>query len=586
MPSNFHFIEGLTIGTYLVAMILVALAFRKFNANASDYFRCGCRGTWWLVGVSAMMGAFSAWTFTGAAGVAYQYGWSIFALISTGFLPSLLAILFLAPWFRQLRTITAPEVVRMRFGTVTQQLYGWFTLVLQFLSGGVQLYAVSVFTAAVFSIDVRLTVLLIGGAVLIYSLIGGAWAVMAADFIQFLIVLPITLLVAFLAIQAVGGVGGFLKAIEPFTVTGEYSFLKPSGFVDAPVDFSIWWFVAMLAMVTISQSSLINAPRFMAAKDGREARKAAVVIFATTLVGSLIWIIPPMVARVLIPEQVAASSLANPVEASYALLAMKLLPAGMTGLLVVTMFAATMSGIDSGLNRNAAIFVNDIYPEICRWLRRRPSEGRRLLLYGEIVTLFFGILMILVAYYYATIGVWGIFTILQVLIAVVAVPLYTPFFWGLFVQRVPWWSALFSIGCGSAISLGGFLATKTGLPFLPEQWKWHSHVLLTLAVGTLAFFVTMPFWKSSSPAFREQVRNFFEVMRRPVDFEREVGAPLDSNQFRIIGGFAAVLGFLVCLLALLPNPASGRVAFLFVGGLSLVLGLGFLLWAARLGRGK
>ncbi|MDA0710093.1 MAG: hypothetical protein O3B73_07785 [bacterium] len=57
------FTEYLVVGCYLAALVDVGIVFRTFNENVSDYFRNGCKGTWWLVGSSAFMTAFSAWTF-------------------------------------------------------------------------------------------------------------------------------------------------------------------------------------------------------------------------------------------------------------------------------------------------------------------------------------------------------------------------------------------------------------------------------------------------------------------------------------------------------------------------------------------
>ena len=69
-------IEYLVIVAYLMLIIVVGFVFKRFSANTDDYFKGGSKGTWWLVGSSAFMSAFSAWTFTGAAGIAYESGFS------------------------------------------------------------------------------------------------------------------------------------------------------------------------------------------------------------------------------------------------------------------------------------------------------------------------------------------------------------------------------------------------------------------------------------------------------------------------------------------------------------------------------
>jgi len=42
-------IEYVVVGCYLLALVGVGMVFRTFNENVSDYFRNGCKGTWWLV---------------------------------------------------------------------------------------------------------------------------------------------------------------------------------------------------------------------------------------------------------------------------------------------------------------------------------------------------------------------------------------------------------------------------------------------------------------------------------------------------------------------------------------------------------
>lgn len=121
-------IEYYTIAIYMLFMVAMGYVQRKLNQNVSDYFRGGCKGTWWLVGASSFMSVISAYTFTAAAGVAFQAGWSVIIMYLGNVIGFLVSFLFFAPWFRQLRATTAPEVIDMRFGFLTQQFYAWFTV--------------------------------------------------------------------------------------------------------------------------------------------------------------------------------------------------------------------------------------------------------------------------------------------------------------------------------------------------------------------------------------------------------------------------------------------------------------------------
>ena len=110
-----HFLDYLTIGLFFALMLSVGFVFNRLNKNPDDYFRGGCKGTWWLVGTSAFMFSFTAFTFTGAASVAYEGGWSVFLLFGSVSLGYFIAAIWLAPWFRQMRIYAAPQIAEQRW---------------------------------------------------------------------------------------------------------------------------------------------------------------------------------------------------------------------------------------------------------------------------------------------------------------------------------------------------------------------------------------------------------------------------------------------------------------------------------------
>jgi len=82
--------------------------------------------------------------------------------------------------------------------------------------------------------------------------------------------------------------------------------------------FTWGWATAMMTKQFIEFNSINAAPRYFSAKDGKEARKSALLASMLMLLGSAIWFIPPITARLLFPEQVMDFGLSKPAEASYA----------------------------------------------------------------------------------------------------------------------------------------------------------------------------------------------------------------------------------------------------------------------------
>jgi len=108
-------------------MVAIGFVFRSFNKNSGDFFRGGSQATWWMVGMSCFMTGVSAVTFTGNGGAAYEAGWSVLAIYLGNFAGMVVQAVLLAPWFRQMRATTFPEIIRERFGIGTQQMLAYIT---------------------------------------------------------------------------------------------------------------------------------------------------------------------------------------------------------------------------------------------------------------------------------------------------------------------------------------------------------------------------------------------------------------------------------------------------------------------------
>lgn len=555
-----HTLEYVVIGLYLVFMLLTGLAFRRFISNFSDYFRSGCRATWWMVGASVFMTSFSAWTFTAAAGVAYSSGISVAIIFLANFIGYVVNVAWTAPWFRQLRAITFPEVIRERFGTVTQQAYVLLGTLPMLLTAAVVLVAVAVFTSAVFGFDKNIVIIVLGVVILLYSTIGGSWSVFATDFLQTLILMPVAVLVAVLSLMAIGGPANLVAEIHAQGVPQMLELIDNSG----ATPYSGWFAMAMILFVMLTYNSMSASVKYFACKDGREARKAAALAAVLMLIGAALWFIPPIVARLMFADLVAAQQIPNPGEASYAVIAMQLLPAGFTGLIVVAMFTATMSSLDSILNHFAAIVTQDVYKPFVR----RGATDRELFLVGQACSFITGVAIVMLALFFANTEGLGLFDYMLLIGGLFGTPMVVPMFMALFVRRVPWWSALASIGAGFAISITAFVSGRMGYP-----WSYPQQIFSIVAASASTYLLTIPFARHATSDYRARVAAFYAKMHRPVDFEREVGNASDAAQLNLVGGVTTTIGAFIGLLALLPNPLAGRVQILAVAGAIVFFGV-------------
>lgn len=115
---------------------------------------------------------------------------------------------------------------------------------------------------------------------------------MATDFVQSLILLSITILVAVLCYVKIGGLGEFFSHFSDPAVAEDFKFVKePGAFPDNK--FSMHWIGVIFFMTIYHQISLTSVDRFLVVKDGNEASKAAYLGAGLMAMGALIWFFPP-----------------------------------------------------------------------------------------------------------------------------------------------------------------------------------------------------------------------------------------------------------------------------------------------------
>lgn len=289
-------LEYITLGAYFILLLGLGWGFSRMTKNMSDFVRGGAQGTWWLVGSSIVMAGISAFTFTGNGSAAFLAGPTFLIIYVANCLAYLIGWLFLAAWFRQTRAYTQSDLLRARFGTAVEQFSSYTGVLLGPLRASIQLWALAMFASAVFGFPLTTTIVVIGVVVVAYSTVGGRWAVMATDFVQGVIMMVITTVVAILALQHIGGLGAFFGYFTDPRFAEDFKLVKEPGQFSND-RFTLKWIVVIFFMTLYHQISLVTASRYLAVKDGREARRASILAFVLMALGSAIWFLPPMVAR-------------------------------------------------------------------------------------------------------------------------------------------------------------------------------------------------------------------------------------------------------------------------------------------------
>lgn len=346
-----NFVVTAIVVIYLLIMLFIGWYSSKKITSNTDFMVAGRR-----LGPFLMAGTLAATEIGGGSslGVVQQgmesHGLSAaWYIITMGF--AFVILTFLAPKFRAATVKTVPEYFRRRYGKSA----GLITAVIMLLpligATASQFIASSVILSTMLGIDYKVAVLIVAVVVTLYSIMGGLWSVTLTDFVQvFLIVIGMIIAVPF-AMNTAGGWDSIVANVpaETFDMFKGYSPM-------AVISLTIMY----VATFTVGQEAV---SRYYAARDGKAARQGSILAALVNFIYAFIPAILGIITLALINMGKFDSAEFAAVGARYALpvLAIKVMPSIICGLLFAGIISATMSSSDSDLLGAGSIFANDIY---------------------------------------------------------------------------------------------------------------------------------------------------------------------------------------------------------------------------------
>lgn len=568
---------------YFAFLISLGWVFRSAAENTSEYFRGGGKMLWWMVGSSAFMMALSAMTFTGLMGKALTSGMSVAIVFFANALGYFINYIFFAAKARQMRVISPIQGVRLRLGRVNEQVFTWANVPLSVLQAAIWLNGLAVFTSAVIKVPLEQTIVGTGLVVLFISLVGGSWAVIASDFMQMIIITVMTFIAAMVAIWKSGGIGNLLEVGLPTQqLIGE-------GYSNSYL--FVGWFICIFVKQFFSTNNMVDSYRFIASKDTKNARKAALLACGLMVIGPLMWFLPAWFVAGNYPDTTiwGLESLGNKVaDATYYMFVKNEMPVGMVGLMLAAMFAATMSSMDSALNRNAGIILKSVYePYFCK-----DATEAKLMSASRVLTAAFGIIIIISALFLTSLKQFGLFDLMMLVGTLVGFPVLIPSIMCFFVRKTPDWAGWGTILVGVAVSsIIAFVITPEmiqsalGLkqPLSTREFAEMKSVTLGV-IGhmsiTLPFFVISQFfYKGHTPEREVELNQFFTNIDTEVVVEESAtNIAMDNKQRDMLGKMLLIAAIFLFMLVLVPNPMWGRMLFVIVA--LIIGGIGGLLLIA------
>lgn len=404
--------DYIVILVFTVLILIAGLSFRKRGSDMKSYFAAGGAAPWSINGLSLYMSFFSAGTFVVWGSIAYELGWVAISIQMSMCVAGFIVAFVIAPKWRKTNVLTAAEFVRKRLGDKVQKFYTYIILLLSLAYTGAFLYPVAKIVNVSTGWSINACIIGLGLLILLYTVVGGLWAVIVTDVLQFVILTAAIFMVVYFALGEIGGVEGFINKLpeSSWNITSEeYS----------------WWFILAFAiynMIFIG-GNWAYVQRYTSVKTPKDAKKVGLTFGWLYLISPVIWMLPPMIYKIMNPDLVGLES-----EGAYMMICKQVLPIGMLGLMLGGMVFATASSVNTTLNLAASVITNDLF-----MVFKPKANLKQTMRVAKASTLIFGLGTIVVALLVPHLG--GIVNVVLSVGAVTGCSLYGPPIWALFSKR-------------------------------------------------------------------------------------------------------------------------------------------------------
>jgi cyclically-permuted mutarotase family protein len=462
-----HPFNWLVIGGYFCGLACMGWYFMRRKKSAEEYFKGGGRIPWWAAGISIFAAMFSSITFLAVPALAYMSDWRYAPkCLCLALIPPLVIGCYL-PFFRKLKLTCAYEYLERRFNLACRLFASLSFNLFMVARVAVVAYLPALAVAAATGADVNACIVAVCLLTVVYCAFGGIEAVIWSDVVQGAVLLGGALLI--LGVLVAGTDGGVAGLFETGVRAGKLRM------VDAAFDFSkpVIWVVLLggFAECLISYTSdQCVIQRYMTTKDLAAA-------------GRSLWLNVPLgigtgaiffgIGTALYtfyrshPERLAVTM--PKADSILPMFIVNDLPAGVAGLVLAGLFAATITTLAANLNSSATAITGDWFVR----LRRGTVSDRAQVRVAQVCTVAVGLAGMAGALVLANADIRAVYDQFLKFIGILTSGLACLFMLGIFTRRV-----------GATAALAGLVANYAvcvGLDRLALPWK--PHLLLYGAIG-------------------------------------------------------------------------------------------------------
>ena len=380
-------LDYLVIAGYLLAITAFGSWFARFQKTTRDYFLTDRSVPWWAICFTIVATETSTLSFIGVPAGAYA-GSMTFLQLAVGYVVGriLVSVLFLPAYFRG-ELFTSYELLHRRFGPSVKNTAALIFIVTRTLADGIRLFATALVISVVTHLPVSLTVVVLGAAMIVYTVRGGVSAVIWTDVVQMFVYIAGALVVfagllhlipgGWPEVLRAGGSAGHLRVLD-FSLDPHRVYTFWAGLIGG---------VALTLATHGTDQFLVQ--RLLSAKSSRHAAVglvlSGVIVFAQfalfLLIGVMLF---TYYQHTPLPRALTSNDEILP------LFIVTALTHGAAGFIVAAIVAAALS---PSINALAATTVNDFYSKYVR----PDADERTLMRVSKNATVFWGVAQIVVA---------------------------------------------------------------------------------------------------------------------------------------------------------------------------------------------
>jgi SSS family solute:Na+ symporter len=380
-------LDYLVITGYLLAITAFGSWFARFQKTTRDYFLTDRSVPWWAICFTIVATETSTLSFIGVPAGAYA-GNMTFLQLAVGYIVGrlLVSVLFLPAYFRG-ELFTSYELLHTRFGPSVKNTAAIIFIVTRTLADGIRLFATALVISVVTHLPVSLTVVVLGAAMIVYTVRGGVSAVIWTDVVQMFVYIAGALVVFAGLLHLIPG--GWSEVVRTGGGAGHFRLLDFS--TDPHRVYTFWAGLIGGVALTLAThgTDQFLVQRLLSAKSSRHAATglvlSGVIVFAQFALF--------LVIGVMLFTYYQHTPLPRPLTSNDEILPLFIVTAlthGAAGFIVAAIVAAALS---PSINALAATTVNDFY----RKYVRPDADERTLMRVSKNATVFWGVAQIVVA---------------------------------------------------------------------------------------------------------------------------------------------------------------------------------------------